>query len=102
MRPHFTNMAAMRHPAIHAEAHALLTSMYAEFFEPVCNRLHNVVRGPRSSHRGGSGAQVATSGYRKSRSILRARARGRSQAASKVLGTARRNEPRAALARPGE
>ena len=45
---------------------------------------------------------VAGAGCGESGSVFRARARGRSSAASKVLGTPRRHEPRAPLARPGQ
>ena len=41
-------------------------------------------------------------GYRESGSVFRARTRGRASAASKVLGTPRRNEHGAALARSGQ
>ena len=47
-------------------------------------------------------ASVARAGCGESRIVFRARARGGTSAASKVLGTPRRNEHGAALARPGE
>ena len=38
----------------------------------------------------------------KAEDVFRARARGRASATSEILGTPRRNEPRAPLARPGQ
>ena len=46
--------------------------------------------------------QVARAGCGESGSVFRARTRSRSPTASQVLGTPRRHEPRAPLARPGQ
>src|SRR5580704_6184661 len=46
--------------------------------------------------------EVASTGRNESGYVFRARARGRPRAASEILGTPRRNEPRAPLAGPGQ
>ena len=61
-----------------------------------------VVRGRGQSHRRGNRARVAAAGCGESASLFRARARRRASTASQILGTPRRNEPRAPLARPGQ
>ena len=66
------------------------------------NNQGKVVRGRGPSRRRRNRAEVAGAGCGESRSLFRARARGRTPAASKVLGTPRRNEHGAALARSGQ
>ena len=66
------------------------------------NNQRKMVRGRGQSHRGRNRAEVAGAGCGESGSVFRARARGRASAASKILGTARRNEHGAALARSGQ
>ena len=61
----------------------------------------NLVRGRCLSHRRRSSAQVAAAGRRESRSLFRTCTVGRANAASKILGTPRRNEPRPPLATEG-
>ena len=55
-----------------------------------------------TSHRRRNRAEVAGAGCGESRSVFRPRPRGRAPTTSKILGTPRRNEPRAPLARPGQ
>ena len=61
-----------------------------------------MVRGRGPSHCRGNRADVAGAGCRESRGVFRARSRGCSPTTSQILGTPRRNEPRASLARPGQ
>ena len=60
------------------------------------------MRGRGASHCRGNRTQVARAGYGKSRKVFRSRTRCRASAASKILGTARRDEHGAALARSGQ
>ena len=66
------------------------------------NNQGKMVRGRDQSHRRGNRTEVARAGCCESGSVFRARARSRARAAGKVLGTARRDEHGAALARSGE
>ena len=59
-----------------------------------------MVRGGSLSPRRRNCADIAVAGRRESRSLFRARARGRASTTLKILGTPRRNEHGTALARP--
>ena len=61
-----------------------------------------LVRSRSQSHCRRNRAEVARAGCSESGSLFRARACGRAPTTSQILGTPRRHEPRAALARPGQ
>ena len=62
----------------------------------------SMVRGRGQSHCRRNRADVAEAGCCESGSVFRARPRRRPPTTSQILGTPRRNEPRASLARPGQ
>ena len=91
-----------------AEAHAELDQFneawrcIGEAMTAVETTKERLVRGRGLSHCRGNRAEVAGARCGESGSVLRARPRSRPPTTSQILGTPRRHEPRAPLARPGQ